>query len=108
MDPVLVLGGCGGLGHHIIKQLLDTKKASDVTAFDVRIDANRVPGAKYVQGSIASEKDVRSVLETVKPKVIMHTVSPQLMGQNITHELYENVDVGGTKILLGCIAEVDY
>jgi sterol-4alpha-carboxylate 3-dehydrogenase (decarboxylating) len=108
MDPVLVLGGCGGLGHHIIKQLLDTKKASDVTAFDVRTDVNRVPGAKYIEGSIASESDVRSVLDTVKPKVIMHTVSPQLMGQKNTRDLYENVNVGGTKILLDCIAKGDY
>lgn len=108
MDPVLVLGGCGALGHHIIKQLFDNKKASDVTAFDVRIDVNRIPGANYIQGSITSERDVRSVLETVKPKVIMHTVSPQLMGQKNTHEVYESVNIGGTKVLLDCIAEVDY
>ncbi|KAH7124180.1 hydroxysteroid dehydrogenase [Dendryphion nanum] len=108
MDPVLVLGGCGGLGHHIIKQLLDTNKASDVTAFDIRVDVNRVLGAKYIKGSIASEDDVRSVLDTVKPKVIMHTVSPTLMGQKNTQKLYENVNVGGTKILLDCIAEADY
>jgi sterol-4alpha-carboxylate 3-dehydrogenase (decarboxylating) len=108
MDPVLVLGGCGALGYHIIKQLLDTKKASDVTSLDIRTDVNRVPGAKYIKGSIALEEDVRLVLEIVKPKVIMHTVSPQLMGQKNTHELYENVNVGGTKILLDCIAETDY
>ena len=108
MDPVLVLGGCGALGHHIIKQLLETNKASDVTSFDIRTDINRVPRAKYIEGSIASEKDVHSVLETVKPKVIMHTVSPQLMGQKNTQELYERVNVGGTKILLDCIAETDY
>jgi sterol-4alpha-carboxylate 3-dehydrogenase (decarboxylating) len=76
MDPILVLGGCGALGHHIIKQLLENKKALDVTAFDICTDVNRVPGAKYVRGSMVSETDVRTVLETVKPKVIMHTVSP--------------------------------
>lgn len=108
MDPVLVLGGCGGLGHHIIKQLLETKKATDVTAFDIKVDANRVPGAKYIKGSIASKEDVRAALETVKPKVIMHTVSPQLMGQKNTHKVYENVNIGGTKILLDCIAENDF
>ena len=91
MDPVLVLGGCGGLGHHIVQQLLDTKKASDVTAFDIR-DVNRVPGAKYVQGSIASKEDVRSLLETVTPKVIFHTISPTLMGQKNTQKLYEDVE----------------
>jgi sterol-4alpha-carboxylate 3-dehydrogenase (decarboxylating) len=108
MDPVLVLGGCGALGYHIIKQLLDTKKASDVTSLDIRIDVNRVPGAKYIKGSIASEEDVRSVLESVKPRIIFHTVSPQLMGQKNTHDLYEEVNVRGTKILLDCIAETDY
>jgi sterol-4alpha-carboxylate 3-dehydrogenase (decarboxylating) len=35
MDPVLVLGGCGALGYHIIKQLLDTKAAADVTSLDI-------------------------------------------------------------------------
>jgi sterol-4alpha-carboxylate 3-dehydrogenase (decarboxylating) len=108
MDPVLVLGGCGGLGYHIIKQLLDTKKASNVTSLDIRTDVNRVPGAKYLKGSITIEEDVRLALESVKPKVIMHTVSPQLMGQKNTRELYENVNVGGTKIVLDCIAKTDY
>lgn len=108
MDPVLVLGGCGGLGYNIVKQLLDTKKASDVTAFDIKTHINRVPGAKYIKGSITSEEDVRSVLETVKPKIIMHTISPDLMGQKNTHKLYEDVNIGGTQILLNCIAEVDY
>lgn len=108
MDPVLILGGCGGLGHHIIKQLLETKKASDVTAFDINIDVNRVEGAKYIKGSIASEEDVRSVLKTVQPKVIIHTVSPTLMGQKNTQEVFEKVNVGGTKILLDSIAEVDF
>jgi sterol-4alpha-carboxylate 3-dehydrogenase (decarboxylating) len=103
MASVLVLGGCGALSYHIIKKLLDTKKASDVTSLDIRTNVNRVPGAKYIKGSIASEEDVRSVLETVKPKVIM-----QLMGQKNTHELNENVNVGGTKILLDRIAETDY
>lgn len=107
MDPVLVLGGCGGLGYHIIQQLLDTKKATDVTAFDIRTEINRVPGAKYIEGSITSERDVRDALDTVKPKVIMHTVSPQ-MGSTNTHKVYEHVNVGGTKILLDCIAETDY
>ncbi|PVH99412.1 hydroxysteroid dehydrogenase [Periconia macrospinosa] len=107
MDPVLVLGGCGALGHHIIKQLLHTKKASEVTAFDIRTDVNRVPGANYIKGSIVSEQDVRSALETVRPKVIIHTISPQLMGQKNTHKLYENVNIGGTKILLDCIAKTN-
>jgi sterol-4alpha-carboxylate 3-dehydrogenase (decarboxylating) len=107
MDPVLVLGGCGALGHHIIKQLLETKKAFNITAFDIRTDINRVSGAKYVQGSITSESDVRSVLQAVQPRVIMHTVSPQLMGQKNTKQVYESVNIGGTQNLLDRIAEVD-
>lgn len=106
MDPVLVLGGCGGLGHRIITQLLETKKATDFTAFDIQTDANRVPGAKYIKGSITSEKDVRAALEITKPKVIMHTVSPQLMGQKNTHKVYESVNIGGTTILLDCIVKI--
>lgn len=68
MDPVLVLGGCGGLGYHIIKQLPDTGKVFDVTSFDIQTDVNRVQGDKYIRGGITSENDVRSVLEAVQPR----------------------------------------
>ena len=105
MVPVLVLGGCGSLGHHIVRQLLETGKASDVTAFDVRTEVNRVPGANYIEGSITSMRDVRAALDSVKPRVIMHTVSPQLMGQKNTRKVYEDVNIGGTRILLETVAE---
>ena len=68
MDPVLVLGGCGGLGHHIVRQRLDTGEARGVTAFDIRTHVNRIPGANYIEGSITSAKYVHSALQAVKPK----------------------------------------
>ena len=34
-SPVLVIGGCGCLGHHIVKQLIEDPDASDTAVFDI-------------------------------------------------------------------------
>lgn len=101
--PVLVIGGCGLLGYHIVKQLVETSDASNVTVLDVTINANRVPGAKYVKGSVGSRSDVLTVLQQAKPRVIMQTASPKLMGQSNSRKLFEEVNISGTRNLLDCI-----
>ncbi|KAK2858451.1 hypothetical protein FQN49_004720 [Arthroderma sp. PD_2] len=105
MDPVLVIGGCGGLGHTIIKQLLEKGDSSDITALDITIKHNIVPGAKYIEGSFSSPVDIRDVLERVKPRVIFHTASPLLMQQKNTRQLYEKVNIEGNRDLLRAIQE---
>ncbi|KAM5439815.1 putative 3beta-hydroxysteroid-4alpha-carboxylate 3-dehydrogenase [Microsporum ferrugineum] len=105
MDPVLVIGGCGGLGHTIIKQLLQKGDASNITALDITTKHNIVPGAKYIEGSFSSPTDIRGVLEQVKPRVIFHTASPLLMQQKNTQELYEKVNIEGNRDLIRAIRE---
>ena len=61
MEPIVVIGGCGSLGHHIVKQLFEAG-ATDVTVFDISTENNIVPRAKYIQGSIQNPDDVLHVL----------------------------------------------
>ena len=105
LDPVLVIGGCGGLGFHITTQLLQSGEAADVTVLDIEIERNRVEGARYVKGSVSSHEEVSMVLADVKPRVVFHVASPHLMLQSATPKLFEEVNVAGTKNLLGCIYE---
>ncbi|KAF2185777.1 hydroxysteroid dehydrogenase [Zopfia rhizophila CBS 207.26] len=106
MDPVLVIGGCGSLGHHIVKQLLESGGASDVTVFDVKTENNIIPNAKYVKGSLRNQQDVLEVLQQAKPRTIIHTASPSMLGQRNTRQVYEDVNVKGTENLLNAIREV--
>ena len=105
LDPVLVIGGCGGLGNAIVKQLLEKNYATDVTVFDVQINVNQHAGAKYVQGSLCSQEDVRGVVQKVKPRVTIHTASPKLMGfQDV--KLFDGVNIEGTRLLLNALYEL--
>ena len=105
LDPVLVIGGCGGLGFHIVTQLFHSGDATAITILDIQTDRNRVDSARYVKGSVSSYDDVSKVLAAVKPRVIFHVASPHLMRQTATPKTFEEVNVLGTKILLHCISE---
>ncbi|OJD13700.1 hypothetical protein AJ78_05857 [Emergomyces pasteurianus Ep9510] len=110
MDPVVVIGGCGGLGHHIVRRLLEKKDSSDIVAFDLRIDRNIHPGVKYIRGSITSRDDVQKLIQDVKPRVIFHTASPVAMEQKKKKkkngdEIFERVNIGGTRTLLDVIRD---
>ncbi|KAM5466573.1 putative 3beta-hydroxysteroid-4alpha-carboxylate 3-dehydrogenase [Microsporum audouinii] len=106
MDPVLVIGGCGGLGHTIVRQLLEKGDASDVTVFDIETKRNIVEGAKYFKGSIGCKEDVQRALERVKPRTIFHSASPLLMQQKNTQRLYEKINIEGNRYLLDAIQGV--
>ncbi|KAF2119851.1 C-3 sterol dehydrogenase/C-4 decarboxylase [Lophiotrema nucula] len=102
LGSVLVLGGCGFLGHHIVKLLLEAADATQVTVFDLSIDSYQVEGAKYIPGSITSREDVTKALETARPQVVFHTVSPQALG---SPKLFKQVNIEGTRNLLKCVQE---
>lgn len=104
LGSVLVVGGCGFVGRHIVSQLLESYSAQ-VSVFDLRVDRDCFPSVSYYTGDITSSEDVRSVLETVKPQVIIHTASPLALGDHL-RPLYEKVNVHGTRNLLDCAGEV--
>jgi sterol-4alpha-carboxylate 3-dehydrogenase (decarboxylating) len=100
LGSVLVLGGCGFLGHHIVKQALHATDVTKVTVFDIDTSRNRVPGVDYINGSITSTDDVELAFETAEPAIVFHTVSPDPFSKS--NHLFEAVNVGGTKTVLSC------
>ncbi|KAI9792321.1 MAG: erg26, C-3 sterol dehydrogenase [Peltula sp. TS41687] len=105
LGSVLVVGGCGFLGHHIVSQLLESYSA-EVSVLDLRVNKNRFPRVSYHAGDITSPTDVRSVLEAVRPQIIIHTASPPMAaGDGDYSAFYEKVNVGGTRNLLECAGQ---
>ena len=109
---VLVIGGCGFLGHHIVSQLLEPN-TSTVSVLDLRTTHNRHPRASYYDGDITSAESVRSVLENVKPTIIFHTASPATVSDGCSNTqkrnartLYHKVNVEGTQNILGRANEI--
>ncbi len=114
LGSVLVIGGCGFLGHHIVSQLLEDYDAR-VSVLDLRTNLNRLPNVSYYDADITSDSAVREVLEKVKPAVIIHTASPNFVSDEGKNKaLYKKVNVDGTQNLIdrageaGCVKAFVY
>ena len=105
LDSVLVVGGCGFLGHHIVSLL--SKFSSDVSVFDLRTTQNRFPSVKYFDGDITDRKAISSVIQETKPSVVIHTASPVVASIEGNTSLYHKVNVDGTRILLECAGQAE-
>jgi sterol-4alpha-carboxylate 3-dehydrogenase (decarboxylating) len=106
LGNVLVIGGCGFLGHHIV-DALQNRPGTTVSVFDLSVQRNRFPGISYHSGDICSRSDVSNVLEIEKPSVIIHTASPKPL-MLTAMSLYERVNIEGTKNLLDCAIDCGY
>ncbi|MCZ0963991.1 NAD-dependent epimerase/dehydratase family protein [Paracoccus benzoatiresistens] len=73
MNHVLVIGGCGFIGSHIVDSLLD--RGCRVRVLDTRSEAFRAPLAEvdYVIGNFGSEVVLRQALQGVD--AVVHTAS---------------------------------
>ncbi len=110
---VLVIGGCGFLGHHIVSQLLEPSTAK-ISVLDLRTTHNRLQGANYYDADITSPSTVRDVLQKVKPQIIIHTASPTQVQEGAqtavqkkkARERYYKVNVEGTRNLIEQAGEI--
>lgn len=106
MESVLVIGGCGALGHRLVSELLQLDSPPHhVYVFDVRTENNRIDTVEYCNVDITSKDQVKTTLKKLSPlpEVIIHTASPPPGLLDL--ELYIKVNVEGTRNLLEC-AEV--
>lgn len=107
LGSVLVIGGCGFLGHHIVSQLLECY-STQVSVFDLRTDRNRVQAVSYYNGDITSETSVAKVFDEVKPKIVIHTASPVPFDDgNNYDDIYRKVNIEGTRNLLEVAGKTD-
>ena len=108
LGKVLVIGGCGFLGHHIVDLILESYN-SDVSVIDLRTTRNRRPdsdGVQYFDADITDLSSILPIFEKIKPDVVIHTASPAAIGEEsekkakLRNEMYTKVNVGGTECVI--------
>jgi sterol-4alpha-carboxylate 3-dehydrogenase (decarboxylating) len=100
LGHVLVTGGSGFLGSHIVRRLVAEPGAM---VFSVsRNPRNRDTRVKYRAVDIANESKLRDLFEEIRPRVVIHTVSPSPTDKKA---VLQRTIVDGTKALLRCAAD---
>jgi sterol-4alpha-carboxylate 3-dehydrogenase (decarboxylating) len=101
LGHVNVVGGCGFLGHHIVKLLSTSHPQTRISVLDLRTSRNRIEGSNisYHDCDITDEAAVNNLYSQLKPDVVVHTASPVFVG-NTNEKLFYKVNVDGTNVLL--------
>ncbi|KAI3588153.1 hypothetical protein IWW34DRAFT_18465 [Fusarium oxysporum f. sp. albedinis] len=103
----LVVGGCGFLGYHLVRQLLQDDESGEVYVLDRDVSRNRHDNASYFKGDISDGEFVRGVVNDIRPSVIFHCASPiAALPMSREREFYAT-NVKGTEALLTVASECD-
>ncbi|KAH8732403.1 hypothetical protein GQ44DRAFT_821683 [Phaeosphaeriaceae sp. PMI808] len=105
---VLVTGGCGFQGHHLIKQILDVEPNCKVYALDINTDRplRRHAAATYLTCDIGDTAAVNAAFDKMQPppRVVYHTTCPPSM--NLDPDIHWRVNVDGTRNMLAAADRV--
>jgi sterol-4alpha-carboxylate 3-dehydrogenase (decarboxylating) len=104
LGNVVVTGGCGFLGHHIVDLLVKRHPSTQVSVLDLRTSINRNPSSNvsYHDADITQLDAVKALFSRIRPDVVIHTASPVFNAKN---EVHYKVNVEGTKNLLQAAQE---
>ncbi|PVH95060.1 C-3 sterol dehydrogenase/C-4 decarboxylase family protein [Periconia macrospinosa] len=108
LGSVLVTGGCGFQGHHLVQHILQVEPSCKIYAFDIDTSqpSRRHSGATYLSGDIRDAAAVDAAFEKMQPppQVIFHTACPPSM--NPDRDLHWAVNVDGTRHILAAADRV--
>ena len=80
LGNVLVIGGCGLLGHHTVKFLIaNGKPTNEIFVFDISVKHNRFDDVRYIAGDLSQKDVVSAVFRQTSPNVVVNVVSPDAM-----------------------------
>jgi sterol-4alpha-carboxylate 3-dehydrogenase (decarboxylating) len=103
LGTVLVIGGCGFIGHHLVQQLISDPDCGSVVVLDRNTDVNNtVEGAEYVRAPIARDT-LRQLVQRIRPHVIFHVASPRADSRD--QSVFAATNIEGTRVILAVAKE---
>lgn len=106
IGSALVIGGCGFLGHHIVRELLNEPTCTSVSVMSRSPFLRKMEGVAYHIGDISNIEHVQHVLEQVRPHVVFNTASPHAYVDHKSVPATFACNVDGNRNLLQIAGEV--
>lgn len=105
LESVLLVGGSGFLGLHLIQQFVSHCPGIKITVFDVRPLPNKLSKfftfdpetIEFFKGDLTNADDVAEAIRKSQCDVLVHSASPM---HGLSQDIYEKVNVQGTNNLL--------
>ena len=104
IGSVLVIGGCGFVGFHIVRHFLLEPSCTSVSVISRTPTSNRLPNVAYHAGDISDLHAIRNLILQMQPSVIVHAACPSAISG--TPKDFERVTIRGTSNLLKIAREV--
>jgi sterol-4alpha-carboxylate 3-dehydrogenase (decarboxylating) len=104
LGKVMVVGGCGFLGSHIVSLIVKRHPESQIFVLDLRTNLNRNDSSKvsYHDGDITNPEALKSIFAELKPDAVINTASPHF---NAPPQIHDKVNIQGTKNLVKAAQE---
>ncbi|MEC1072268.1 UDP-glucose 4-epimerase GalE [Priestia megaterium] len=103
---ILVIGGAGYVGSHLVKELVETEEVVVLdnlsTGFKSLVDSK----ATFIQGDLGDKEVLNNIFTTYSIKAVMHFAANSLVGESVTnpYKYYEN-NVSATLTLLKAMVD---
>jgi len=107
IGPVVITGGCGFIGSHLVDGILASDDTCDVHVIDINTTRNRLSHSRvtYHTVDIAQYSEVETVISAVRPRTIFHVACPDSM-VTLDLSIFRKVNVDGARNLLDAAEKV--
>lgn len=103
---ILVVGGAGYIGSHLVKELIDSKEVVILDNLSTGFENAIHPEAKFVRGDLGDRQVLETLFDQYKIEAVMHFAAFSLVGESVKNpfKYYQN-NVVNTLTLLDVMME---
>ena len=102
LGSVLVIGGCGFLGYHLVRTLSEDPSitCSSIHVLSRQPNVNIVPNVIYHKGDITESTSLPALLSKIAPRIIFHCASPMAYHPGATAAFFQKNIVTATQNII--------
>ena len=100
LGNVLITGGCGFIGSHIVEAVLREQPRGQVYVTSRNPNQHLLPDVIYKAADLSNPASINALISEINPKIIIHTASPNSSDASLSDQHFHDINVTGTANLL--------